>query len=52
MTRVRPEPYHEPIGLSPEVHRISRRWVVAAVAAVISLAAGVLVLLRLGGFAG
>ena len=34
------QPYVEPIGVSPEVHRKSRRWVMLAVLAGLTLVAG------------
>jgi hypothetical protein len=46
VARIRLEPFHEPIGLSPEIFSTTRRWAVAAVVLLIVLAAGVAVLLR------
>jgi hypothetical protein len=40
--RLRIEPYHEPIGISPETYRTSRRWVVAASAIIAVLLAAVI----------
>jgi hypothetical protein len=49
MPAIRHEPFHEPIGLSPETHRISRRWIPLVMAAVAVLAAGGVAAMRLGG---
>ncbi|MGH2724516.1 MAG: hypothetical protein ACRDI0_09695 [Actinomycetota bacterium] len=46
MPRLELEPYHEPIGHSPEIYTITRRWVVATVVVVIVLAAGLALVLR------
>jgi hypothetical protein len=43
----RQEPFHEPIGFSPEGERTSRRWILSLAAALVVLAAGVVVWLRL-----
>jgi hypothetical protein len=47
--RPRQQPFHEPIGLSPEGTRPDRRWIVSLIVAVLVLAAGVLAWLRLTG---
>lgn len=43
----RQEPFHEPIGLSPESDRTSRRWILSLTAALMVLAAGVVAWLGL-----
>jgi uncharacterized protein involved in exopolysaccharide biosynthesis len=43
------QPFHEPIGISPEVHRVSRRWLATLAATVVVLALGVLAVLRMTG---
>lgn len=48
MPRLKIEPFHEPIGLSPEGYSISRRWVVAVAVLVAVLAAALLVALGVG----
>jgi hypothetical protein len=49
LRKPKPEQVHEPSGFSPEGYRTSRRWLIAILAAVAVLAAGVLGLLRLRG---
>jgi hypothetical protein len=43
----RQEPFHEPIGLSPEGERTSRRWILSLTVALMLLVAGVVAWLRL-----
>jgi hypothetical protein len=43
----RQEPFHEPIGLSPEGERITRRWILSLTVALMVLAGGVVAWLLL-----
>ena len=45
MARVSLQPHFEPIGVSPEVHRSSRRWLVVAILAGAVLVAGLVIAL-------
>ena len=47
MTKPGQQPFHEPVGLSPEDVRTTPIWIVSLVLALVVLAAGVLVWLRL-----
>ena len=52
VARPRPQAFFEPIGVSPEVHGTSRRWVVALVAILVVGVAGILIALRWNGWLG
>jgi hypothetical protein len=52
VARPRPQPFFEPIGVSPEVHDSSRRWVVAFVAILVVGVAAILLVLRWNGWLG
>lgn len=52
MTRPRPQPFFEPIGVSPEVHGTSRRWVVALVAILVVGVVAILIAFRWNGWLG
>jgi hypothetical protein len=41
------QPFHEPIGLSPEGEPASRRWILTLVLAILVLAAGIVAWLLL-----
>lgn len=43
----RQQPFHEPVGLSPEDDRVSRRWLLTMLAGIAVLAAGLITLFRL-----
>jgi hypothetical protein len=45
----RQQPFHEPIGLSPEGEEPSRRWILSLIVAVLVLVAGIVAWLRLTG---
>jgi hypothetical protein len=45
--RPRQQPFHEPIGVSPEAFRTSRRWIGSFVLALLVLLAAVAAWLRL-----
>jgi hypothetical protein len=47
--RPRQQPFHEPIGVSPETYATSRRWIATLVLAVLVLAAGVVAWLEATG---
>lgn len=47
MTKPGQQPFHEPIGLSPEEVETSPVWIVSLVLAVVVLVAGVVMWLRL-----
>ncbi len=46
MARMSLEPHVEPIGLSPEIHRTSRRYLWSLIAGGVLLVAGLLIALR------
>jgi hypothetical protein len=43
----RQQPFHEPIGMSPEGERVSRRWLVTLTLVLGALVAGLIALFRL-----
>ena len=48
--RPRQQPFHEPIGFSPEAYTTTRRWFVLTIAVVVvAVVVGVISLLRLTG---
>jgi hypothetical protein len=47
--RPRQQPFHQPIGLSPEGEQPNRRWILSLIVAVLVLLAGVFAWLRLTG---
>jgi hypothetical protein len=47
--RLRQQPFHQPIGSSPEGISTSRRWILSLIVSVLVLAAGVIAWLRLTG---
>jgi hypothetical protein len=44
--RPTPEPFHPPVGISDETYRTGRRWITLALAVLVVLIGGIVVLLR------